>query len=167
MRASAAFRVCIRHHGLWRTAVAVLLIVTLAAQAAWLLERLPSAGLPGTLLWAVMDVTLLVAAAGALRIAPVELHWDTRCWRIAAVAGPDAQPGVPGRLAIALDLGHWMLLRFEPDAPTATRGARWLPVQRRGLEAQWHALRCAVYCARPAVGPDGGAAMGAGPASQE
>ena len=30
----------------------------------------------------------------------------------------------------------------------AARATRWLPVQRRGLEAHWHALRCAVYCAR-------------------
>jgi hypothetical protein len=41
-----------------------------------------------------------------------------------------------------------MLLRFTPDAPARMT---WLPVQRRGLEAQWHALRCAVYSPRPAA----------------
>jgi hypothetical protein len=53
---------------------------------------------------------------------------------------------MPGNVAVVIDLGPWMLLRFTADAPPRTT---WLPVQRRGLEAQWHALRCAVYSPRP------------------
>jgi hypothetical protein len=42
-----------------------------------------------------------------------------------------------------------MLLNFTPDAAARTS---WLPVQRLGLETQWHALRCAVYSPRPMAG---------------
>jgi len=45
---------------------------------------------------------------------------------------------------VAIDAGSWMLLCFIPEGQ---RRPRWLPVQRIGHEAAWHALRCTVYCA--------------------
>ena len=52
-----------------------------------------------------------------------------------------------GTLAVALDLGNWMLLRFvDEQLPVPTT---WLPVQRGGPDADWHALRCAVHAPRP------------------
>ena len=52
----------------------------------------------------------------------------------------------PGTLEVAIDLGSFLLLRLRGG-----RGAVWLPVQRRGLEREWHALRCAVYSPPAAV----------------
>jgi hypothetical protein len=159
MRASPTFRIHIRHFGVWRAAVALLLAVALGVQSAWLIGRAGDTPLAALLAIAAVDVLLVVAASSALRVAPVELHWDTRRWHLA---------NDPGNLTIALDLGPWMLLRFDHDArpPGAPRTA-WLPVQRMGLEAQWHGLRCAVYCARPALGTDAGPNSAAGPESQE
>jgi hypothetical protein len=34
------------------------------------------------------------------------------------------------------------------------RRATWLPVQRRGIERQWHALRCSVHSPHAAPGHD-------------
>jgi len=167
MRASPAFRIRIRRQGLWRVAVGALLVATVSVQIAWLVARLADASLAETLAWTVMDAALVAAAAGALRVEAADLLWDTHRWRLAP-AGAEGEAAVAGRLTIALDLGAWMLLRFDADEDAgAPRRRRWLPVQRRGLEPQWHALRCAVYCARPAVGHDAGAAPGAGPTSQE
>jgi hypothetical protein len=59
-----------------------------------------------------------------------------------------------GELQVAIDLGAWMLLHFVPDVGHRACSVSWLPVQRRGLESQWHALRCAVYSPRPAAGVD-------------
>jgi hypothetical protein len=68
-----------------------------------------------------------------------------------------------GRLRVVLDLGPWLLLRFAADP--ATRSAAWLPsgspiwiaLQRQGLQAEWHAIRCTLY-SPPSAGPPGGIA---------
>jgi len=44
--------------------------------------------------------------------------------------------------------------RPEPSAAASDAAVTWLPVQRRGLQAHWHALRCAVYSPRPDAGVD-------------
>jgi hypothetical protein len=166
MRASPAFRIRIARYGVWRAAVATLLAVTLLAQAAWLAGHAGQAPLVASVMLAALDFVLLGAAAGALRQVPVDLRWDTQRWLLGP--GSDATGPHPGNLTIALDLGAWMLLRFDHDAPPrGRRRTTWLPVQRLGLEAHWHALRCAVYCARPAPGTDAGPNSGAGPESQE
>jgi hypothetical protein len=82
-------------------------------------------------------LTMLALAVSLWRVPAQSLRWDGQVWRLDAV---------PGELTVAVDIGPWMLLRFTPGAGSRTR---WLPVQRRGLEAQWHALRCAVYAPRP------------------
>ena len=50
-----------------------------------------------------------------------------------------------GTLEVAMDLGGLLLLRLVGQRRTRV----WLPVQRRGLESQWHGLRCAVYSPPP------------------
>ena len=166
MRASPAFRIRIARYGVWRAAVGTLLAVTFVVQSAWLAGYAGQAPLAAWVMLAALDLVLLAAAAGALRQPPVDLRWDTQRWLVGP--GSDATGPSPGNLTIALDLGVWMLLRFDHDAsPRGRRRTTWLPVQRRGLEAHWHALRCAVYCARPAPGADAGPNPGAGPQSQE
>jgi len=166
MRASPAFQVRIVRYGVWRAAVAPLIVLAFAAQAAWLATRFEDVSLATFAVLAAVDLGLLGAAAGTLRLPAVDLRWDTQHWSLARVSSFD-EPA-PGNLAIALDLGAWMLLRFDRH-PSAARGRRttWLPVQRRGLEPHWHALRCAVYCARPAPGTDSGPNSHAGRESQE
>ena len=53
-----------------------------------------------------------------------------------------------------------MLLQFRAHDRSHSPRMIWLPVQRRGLEPQWHGLRCAVYSPRPArdVARDAGVA---------
>ncbi len=48
-------------------------------------------------------------------------------------------------VAVAVDLGSFLLLTLAGTGDGERRSRRWLPVQRRGLENDWHALRCAVY----------------------
>jgi hypothetical protein len=79
----------------------------------------------------------------ALHQRPIDLRWDGQAWYL----GDATSDAVPGELGVMLDLGAWMLLRFKP-LPSGK--VVWLPVQRRGLEAEWHALRCAVYASRSA-----------------
>ncbi len=166
MTRTPPFQVHVRRFGVWRTAVAALLLAAIAAQAAWVAARHDDT--PGWLLalLSTLCVALIAAAAPQLRRHAVALHWDSRCWRLGAISasGHDLPPG---NLTIALDLGCWMLLKFEPEGAAGHRRATWLPVQRRGLEGEWHALRCAVYCARPASGRDAGPNSSASPESQE
>jgi ABC-type nickel/cobalt efflux system permease component RcnA len=82
-------------------------------------------------------VTLALLVASLWRAPAADLRWDGQAWQLGSMTG---------NVAVVIDLGPWMLLRFTADAPPRTT---WLPVQRRGLEAQWHALRCAVYSPRP------------------
>ena len=58
--------------------------------------------------------------------------------------------------------GAFMLLVLTRLHGSNRLARRWLPVQRRGLEADWHALRCAVY-SPPPVAPDPVAATGTPP----
>jgi hypothetical protein len=144
---------------MWRAGVGALIVGVLGVQIAWLVGR--AADMPLAVSFAVgaIDLMLMAGASRALRMPPVDLRWDTQRWHIGIA---------PGNLTIALDLGGWMLLRFDPDSPLPG-GSRttWLPVQRPGLEPHWHALRCAVYCARPALGTDSGPNSAPGPESQE
>ena len=82
---------------------------------------------------------LLACAVSLWRVPAQSLRWDGQVWQL---------DDVSGELTAAIDLGPWMLLKFAPEMPGRTS---WLPVQRRGLETQWHALRCAVYSPRPAA----------------
>ena len=118
-------------------------------------------GQPVVLHWGRAAVLGLVAVAtlglGAslLSARPVSLRWDEQRWHLGPADSVGHEP-VAGTLAVALDLGSWMLLRFQADASGRRAAVAWLPAQRRGLESQWHALRCAVYSPRPA--PDADAA---------
>jgi len=145
MRAAPAIQVSLRRFGAWRGAVCTLTALGLAALAAWTSQlELPAAA--PWLLTVAFAVPLVLAIAVALtRIPATELRWDGRCWHLGAASG---EP-VAGELRVEIDLGPWMLLRFTPADPAERPRRCWLPVQRAGLEAQWHALRCAVHAPRP------------------
>ena len=155
MRAAPAFQISLHRFGVWRGAVMLLAALGLAAIAAWTIDRetVPAATAGGLVALLVGGLAVSLASVPA-----VGLRWDGVRWHLGP-PGSTSDDAVPGELVVAIDLGPWMLLRFEPAAPPPAPRARWLPVQRRGLEAQWHALRCAVYSPRPApgAGPDTGA----------
>jgi len=165
MRAAPAFQLTIRHFGVWRAMVAVLVCCAATSLVAFLmLPGEPSASplVRGSL--ATLAALAIGASATLWRCDPVSLRWDTQQWHLGPASSKGEEPW-QGHVAVALDLGAWMLLKFthHPDA----RSIRWLAVQRPGIEPSWHALRCAVYCARPADSPDGGRNRATSPESQE
>jgi hypothetical protein len=166
MRASPAFQITVVRFGVWRAAVVAVLAAATASLAAWLLSA--GASEPMAVLGAVgvIGAALLTHATSLLRCPPISLRWDTCQWHLGPASTAGEEPAT-GRLAVAVDLGGWMLLRFEHDLATPRRRSTWLPVQRRGLESRWHALRCAVYCARPVEGRAAGPHAAISPESQE
>lgn len=145
MRAAPPFQVTLHRFGVWRGAVMGLAGSGLATMAAWLaLQQRP-------IRLAILSAAILAALAivglsrSLLRTPAAHLRWDGLSWYL----GPSSGEPVAGELHVAIDLGPWMLLRFSPAAPAASWRAAWLPAQRRGLEAQWHALRCTVHSPRP------------------
>jgi hypothetical protein len=154
MRASAPLQVSIRRFGIWRTLVALLLGSSAAALTAWWLGRGASPWDPWRLAVLGSGTALIGLAARSLRCSAMSLRWDTQTWRLGPASAVGEEPW-PGHLAVTMDFGAWMLLRFEHDVTHTPRRVTWLPVQRLGIEPQWHALRCAVYSSRPAGGPDG------------
>jgi hypothetical protein len=138
MRAAPALQLTLERFSAWRMSVALLCAAATAAMAAWL----------GAGPWTAVAATLAAGASLPLtQRAPRRLSWDGVRWRLGAVATPvDELPS--GTLSVMIDLGAFLLLRFEADE---MRALQWLPVQRNGLEASWHALRCALYSSRPAA----------------
>ena len=157
MRASPAFQVVLDRFGLWRWAVIVCALSGAAALVAWLAWQ-PAPPLPAPFQWITVAVAFLLLTWGAAsaRVRPVSLRWDGQLWHLGPPASAGHEPRT-GALRVLVDLGPWMLLRFVPADSTWRRGAIWLPVQRRGLESQWHALRCAVHSPRPQSGADAAA----------
>ena len=109
-----------------------------------------------------LEVVLAVAAATAgcawlafslIRVPAVSLRWDGQVWHLGPADAP-VDASVPGELAVAIDLGRWMLLWFRPAAPQPRPLLTWLPAQRRGIEPHWHALRCAVHSPRAPAAAD-------------
>ncbi len=155
MRASPAFQVSIRHFGVWQGAVGLLLAAAVAATATWLATSDRHVG--RTLFWAsaLVSITLVAIAARHLLCVPASLRWDGQQWHLGRLAERGDEP-LTGTLQVLIDLGPWLLLRFVSDGMNGRVCAPWLPVQRQGLEAHWHALRCAVYSSRPSHGHDRG-----------
>jgi hypothetical protein len=155
MRASPAFQISVTRFGVWRTGVSIMLAATAAVLIAWLFTRDEFTPLGWQIAVGTAGVLLVIAGASLLRIEPLSLRFDGLQWHLGA-ADPAGDEPSSGKLVVALDLGAWMLLRFDHERGLRHRRIRWLPLQRRGLEVQWHALRCAVYCTRPVSGTDAG-----------
>jgi hypothetical protein len=92
---------------------------------------------------AALVLGLVVAALAAVQMqraqtsqTPADLIWNGSQWQWQGVAG-DTQ--------VALDLGSWMLLRFDP----LTGRRRWIAASRASAEGPWAALRAALYARRP------------------
>ncbi len=152
MRAAPALRLTLNSFGTWHSLLLGLALLALACLTAWaVLRPVPLSAWGWTAVLAGAAFCLL--AAGSLRRRSVGLAWDGQAWQLGeADAAQDAW--TRGELSVRLDLGRWMLLRFAPSGG-GPGSVAWLPVQRRGMEREWHALRCAVFSPRPGpVAPD-------------
>ena len=155
MRAAPPLAFTVSRFGVWRAALALLAAFGAVTMTLWevgadrpVTPWLALAGVAGALLAA-----LPLAQSFGLRAC--SLRWDGQRWHLTAAENGGASAG---RLAVAIDLGGWMLLRFaadgaEPRRPawrcTGWTGAVWIPLQRRGLESQWHGIRSTLHSARP------------------
>lgn len=145
MRAAPPLEINVVRFGVWRAGTLGLAVTVWAALAIWWWAHPAPASASVSVLAA---LGMLGAAAGALpsfRTRPFTLRRSAGQWQLAFMHDSPG-PAMTGDLFVALDLGAWMLLRFIPDAIGGR--ARWIAVQRHGLEPQWHALRCAVYAPR-------------------
>lgn len=151
--------------------------VTVETGAHWLraLAALSAAAVASTLAWAFQHgnavagwvplATALFAGMLCRRAGQREawiLRWDGERWSLAsaraAPAGSQDHGSLLGRLQVAMDLGPWLLLRFDAEsAAGASRRRVWLPLQQGGARglgtADWHRLRCTVYQARATAAP--------------
>ena len=151
MHAPAEFQLTVSRFGAWRGGLAVSGVVVWGSACAW---------------WSASERPLMSAAAGFLLLACVAataslhslaripaflLRWDGAQWHLTRAAG---EPSA-GSLQVAIDGGRWLLLHFVPDRTATGRAAsHWLPVQRSGLERDWHPLRSTLFTARPLAGPE-------------
>ena len=156
MRASPAFQVVLERFGGWRVAVLAAALAGVIVMLAWLASSQPLVSVASRWSAAVASLVLLLFGASAARVAPVSLRWDGQLWHLGPPESAGHEPD-SGALHVALDFGPWMLLRFEPAESAWRARPTWLPVQRRGLESHWHALRCAVYSPRSRPGADAAA----------
>ena len=101
----------------------------------------------GAAVWLPAGLGLALAAAWLtpylLRAAPAQLVWDGSSWSLRC-EGVEPQPG---RARPMLDLGAWLLVRFDPTAAGVAPGKRWLALARHDAPAGWPALRVALYAA--------------------
>lgn len=153
MRAAPAVTVTIPRSTWWVRCLGLLAVAALAVSLAWALS--PSGSV---LRWAAVAVTAAWVGwtfASALRTPVVRLQWDRQIWRLQTMGTSAAGEPAEGSIAVMLDLGNWMLLRFHPSDKRLR--SSWIPAELAGLERDWHALRCAVYSPRPSRPVEAGA----------
>ena len=131
-----------------------------AASLAWLVAwacLAPGAQFAGARVAVALAGLAVLALAASLLGQPARcLRWDDSVWACGDLATPSSVP-IPGKLEVAIDLGSFMLLRLTARELAGRRSVRWIPVERRGLEREWHSFRCAGYSPRPAAGTAGAA----------
>lgn len=147
MQAAPPVQVLVQSFGAWNGLLISLSIAALGVSGGWFIGH--SDVLPA---WVavVMVAALSFALVGAWtsrRRHPFRLRWDSQRWYLTEGEIPADESG-PSHVQVMLDAGSWLLLRIVPEDRSSPLAARWLPVQRRGIPDQWHALRCAVYCPR-------------------
>jgi hypothetical protein len=147
MRSPPAVDVRVAQNGPWAWAGWLMPAVTAGVLAHALLRFFggtPSFGLDALLAGLVLFAAALRGSRGG---AEFRLCWTGSTWTLGA-GGVEPQRGA---CSAVLDLGDWVLLRWEA-ADTAAPCLRWVPVARRQSGSEWSALRVAL---RWAASPDG------------
>ncbi|HEY2560332.1 MAG TPA: hypothetical protein VGI48_11535 [Caldimonas sp.] len=143
MRESLVFEVHLRRFWVWRSAVGAVAFAAVATVLAWGFATSAAHDDDSiAVVLAVATVLTLATVAVAVSLARVPagvLACRDGEWTFASEAGPSRS----GPMVVAIDWGSFLLLRIDAGLHARV----WLPVQRRGLERDWHALRCAVYSA--------------------
>jgi hypothetical protein len=157
MRAAPAVSVRCQGGGVWRALRAGLPAVAIGTLALWLGQHFERSDSAWGAAWSVHPSwarePIWIAAALALVVAilcwglarPVarEVRWDGQRWMVDRRAG---------RLALMIDLGPWLLLRWRPEAGAGLK-RRWLAVSSREAGTAWHPLRAALYSRAPPTAP--------------
>src|SRR5947208_1365776 len=133
MRESVFFELRLRRFGVWRLAVgsvagAAILVLAAWAAGTWDSQEPFGRAVVAAVAGALALGTIAVSASLA-RVPAGILTCIDGAWSYASDAGLRRS----GRLEVAMDLGAFLLLRLVDERQ---HGA-WVPVQRRGLEAQW------------------------------
>jgi len=133
--------------GPWQSTQQMLYALSVAVLAYWAGRQLlqPSLALGFGCLALALSAAWL--AGQLLRRPPCALIWDGAAW---AVELPRLGRHT-GQVALMLDLGGWMLVRFTPDRPPGPI-AIWLPLSSRDAAASWPALRVALHSTRAPPG---------------
>jgi len=129
----------------WHTGLPWIVLALLLSAAALASSLLWAVG-AGGLGWLLPATTVLLAAAGLWPLRPQppqRLRWDGQAWWLEPAAGTGAE--VRGEVALMLDLGAHLLLRFDAAQAGWRRRRRWLALSRRATAGDWHGLRCALY----------------------
>jgi hypothetical protein len=117
---------------------------------------------PATVVGAVALLSAAVAAALSRHLLRRRalggvLAWDGATWRWRSASAPTADLAeAAGDVRIMIDLGQWLLLRFEP-APPQRQAVAWLAVSRQQAGAAWPQWRAVLFSRRGdarAVMPD-------------
>lgn len=135
----------------WRGVQAALIIVATAAWLTWIatLAAQGDAAAP----WWLLPVGLPIFAAARWHAeAAGRLRLDAGGW---CFEDPDRRiDRETGELAVALDLGRWMLIRWGASASGGPRKCRWFALSHDDMPRHWQAFRRAVYSPRPSpAGP--------------
>jgi len=143
MRSAPAVQVVVSRGGAWRAVQAGLVALTAAILATWL----AGVGPAGVHLspW-VAPIAALGAGALTWRLVsgpPERIVWDGSVWQFAPAAGVT----LAGEVAVMLDFGGWMLVRFRAESG---RPVVWRALSHEASAGDWHGLRAALYAARPA-----------------
>ncbi len=150
MRTPLSCSVALRHFGVWRAAVGVLALLSVASLLGWAIAGRAQWPPEAIAAAAVAGMAAIGLAVSLARVEPGTLRLESGRWSFAPSRAAAVEPQ-GGQVEVALDLGSFMLLSFRPWAGAGSLGARrWLPAQRRGHERDWHALRCAAFSPRRA-----------------
>jgi hypothetical protein len=157
MHAPPAFQFTVQHLSLWRLALAILSLLVSSSLLVWVFAFSAASG-PFTSLWLLglfsVVAVMVLCIMPLWRTATCSLRWDTQAWHWGPPNTRGYEPQT-GAVDVALDLGPWLLLRLTPSSLLQSNRLRhkvqWLPVQRLGHEAAWHALRATLY---GVVGPE-------------
>jgi hypothetical protein len=138
----------LRRPPLLRPVLLLLHLLAAATLIAWA-WALSSRGEWITLWWVLPGGLAWLVALGWMPLASGQLRWDGQNWLLTE-SSPHAGAQREGALALALDAGPWLLLRFRPRGER-WRGARsvWIVLGRNASADEWCALRRTVYSPRP------------------
>ena len=111
MRNSLSCNVSVRHFGVWRVAVWLLALLSVASLAAWVVSGLDFWSTGAMVAAAVAALAVLWLAASLARVSPATLRLQEGRWTFAQDLPPGAEMTEVTQVDVAIDLGSFLLLR--------------------------------------------------------